>query len=62
MSGGSDGAVKVWNTKSKHCMYDLEAHGGGEAIYAVRFDDKKVTAGTASGALKIWNFSEKMDY
>jgi WD40 repeat protein len=54
-SGGSDGAVRVWDTATGDCRHTLTGHTDGVGSVAFSPDGATVASGSSDGTVRVWD-------
>jgi len=55
LSGGADGALKLWDLFSKRCQRTFEGHKGGVLAVCLSRDNAHAFSGGADQTLKLWD-------
>ena len=54
ISGGEDGAVRLWDLASRQSLLELRGNGGPVRAVAASPDRRRLAAGDYSGGLRLW--------
>ncbi|KAF5122772.1 hypothetical protein DV452_000536 [Geotrichum candidum] len=53
VSGGSDGALRVWDLKEYKCVHRLAAHDN--SVTSLQFDENRIVSGGSDGKVRVWD-------